>query len=176
MRYALNLSEILNEAPWEMKSTIIFYLELFTGSFLFSCNCAFLISADFVKLTTYLSFFMIVLRYYGLPLHIIRDLYMAFKSFVNRLNDWSRFRRATVNMHQRYPDATPAELAQMDRTCIICREDMESAKKLPCGHMFHFHCLRSWLERQQSCPTCRTPVLDQRIGSSCSMLPGINLS
>jgi E3 ubiquitin-protein ligase synoviolin len=26
-------------------------------------------------------------------------------------------------------------------------------KKLPCGHIFHFHCLRSWLERQQSCPT-----------------------
>ena len=26
-------------------------------------------------------------------------------------------------------------------------------KKLPCGHIFHFQCLRSWLERQQSCPT-----------------------
>jgi E3 ubiquitin-protein ligase synoviolin len=24
---------------------------------------------------------------------------------------------------------------------------------LPCGHIFHFHCLRSWLERQQTCPT-----------------------
>ena len=32
-------------------------------------------------------------------------------------------------------------------------------KKLPCGHMFHFRCLRSWLERQQSCPTCRRSVL-----------------
>lgn len=26
-------------------------------------------------------------------------------------------------------------------------------KKLPCGHIFHLHCLRSWLERQQTCPT-----------------------
>jgi E3 ubiquitin-protein ligase synoviolin len=33
-------------------------------------------------------------------------------------------------------------------------------KKLPCGHIFHFYCLRSWLERQQSCPTCRRTVLD----------------
>lgn len=70
-----------------------------------------------------------------------------------------------------------------DRTCIICREEMVAAtnnqntpgnaeaandatnagntqegpnvtpKKLPCGHIFHFQCLRSWLERQQSCPT-----------------------
>jgi E3 ubiquitin-protein ligase synoviolin len=29
----------------------------------------------------------------------------------------------------------------------------ETPKKLVCGHVFHFHCLRSWLERQQSCPT-----------------------
>lgn len=32
-------------------------------------------------------------------------------------------------------------------------------KKLPCGHILHFGCLRSWLERQQVCPTCRRSVL-----------------
>ncbi|KAJ5510983.1 Zinc finger RING-type [Penicillium expansum] len=32
-------------------------------------------------------------------------------------------------------------------------------KKLPCGHILHFSCLRSWLERQQNCPTCRRPVI-----------------
>ena len=73
-------------------------------------------------------------------------------------------------MDQRYPNATEEELTAMsDRTCIICREEMVSTavqepntqsdgpnmtpKKLPCGHIFHFQCLRSWLERQQSCPT-----------------------
>lgn len=72
-------------------------------------------------------------------------------------------------MDERYPNATEAELTTMsDRTCIICREEMAlpeqgqaatqdgpnvTPKKLPCGHIFHFHCLRSWLERQQSCPT-----------------------
>jgi E3 ubiquitin-protein ligase synoviolin len=39
----------------------------------------------------------------------------------------------------------------------------ETPKKLVCGHVFHFHCLRSWLERQQSCPTwyvlCSYPSL-----------------
>lgn len=33
----------------------------------------------------------------------------------------------------------------------------ETPKKLVCGHVFHFHCLRSWLERQQSCPTWYAP-------------------
>jgi E3 ubiquitin-protein ligase synoviolin len=34
----------------------------------------------------------------------------------------------------------------------------ETPKKLVCGHVFHFHCLRSWLERQQSCPTWYVPL------------------
>ena len=46
-----------------------------------------------------------------------------------------------------------------DATCIICREEMTAAKKLICGHMFHVHCLRSWLERQHTCPTCRALVV-----------------
>lgn len=84
-------------------------------------------------------------------------------------------------MNARYPDATAEEL-QRDGTCIICREEMQPwqphehepgqrratrtviderqrPKKLPCGHVLHFGCLRSWLERQQVCPTCRSSVL-----------------
>lgn len=40
--------------------------------------------------------------------------------------------------------------------CLICREGMDSAKKLPCGHVFHLDCLRMWLQHQQSCPLCRS--------------------
>lgn len=143
-----------------------------------------LLSLDFFKLTTYLIFFLIILHYYGLPLHIIRDVYVTFRSFVQKWNDLYHYRRATRNMNERYPDATDEELVRLsDRTCIICREEMhvvdapaapaengqapperpppqqqlaqnaDTPKKLPCGHIFHFHCLRSWLERQQSCPT-----------------------
>ena len=58
-----------------------------------------------------------------------------------------------------YPDATDEELSQLDNVCIICRDEMTSGKKLPCNHIFHAHCLRSWFQRQQSCPTCRMDVL-----------------
>lgn len=34
-------------------------------------------------------------------------------------------------------------------------------RKLKCGHIFHTSCLKSWLERQQSCPTCRKSVLEE---------------
>lgn len=40
------------------------------------------------------------------------------------------------------------------------REDMvNTSKKLPCGHIFHTACLRSWFQRQQTCPTCRLNIL-----------------
>ena len=58
-----------------------------------------------------------------------------------------------------YPDATPEELSASD-VCIICREEMTSGcKKLPCNHIFHKSCLRSWFQRQQSCPTCRMDII-----------------
>ncbi|KAI0790879.1 hypothetical protein C8Q75DRAFT_865544 [Abortiporus biennis] len=157
-----------NAPPWENKSMYVFYIELVT---------------DFVKLATYLTFFLVILTYYGLPLNIIRDVYLTARSFITRLRALIRYHNATRDMDRRYPNATEEELnAMSDRTCIICREELASPvnnevvdgqapaqgqdgpnmnpKKLPCGHIFHFQCLRSWLERQQSCPTCRRPVLE----------------
>lgn len=140
-------------------------------------------SEDFLKLATYLTFFLIILTFYGLPLNIIRDVYLTARSFITRLRALVRYHNATRDMDRRYPNATEAELSEMsDRTCIICREELVAhapapapaaqvegqpanpapvqadgpnmtPKKLPCGHIFHFQCLRSWLERQQSCPT-----------------------
>ena len=51
-----------------------------------------------------------------------------------------------------------AEGAQPGRRRV---DERQRPKKLPCGHILHFSCLRSWLERQQVCPTCRRPVLAQ---------------
>lgn len=160
-----------NAPPWEDKSMWIFYVDLIT---------------DFLKLSTYLGFFAVIVTFYGVPLNVVRDVYVTARSFITRLRDLIRYRTATRNMDERYPNASQEEMSAMsDHTCIICREEMVlpdpsprdqavppgttpptrdgpnmTPKKLPCGHIFHFHCLRSWLERQQSCPTCRRPVLD----------------
>ena len=162
-KYCLNLVEARYTETWDNKSAYVFYLELLT---------------DFIKLVTYVAFFATIMTFYGIPLHIVRDLYVTLRSFTTKCRNFMRFRRATQDMDARYPNATVAELdATGDKTCIVCREDMvhashpipenepahnalDNPKKLPCGHILHFRCLRSWLERQQSCPMCRRPVLE----------------
>ena len=175
---------------WQDKGKWTFYLDLTTGryrqgpSIQPSADCC---CSDFIKLILYLTFFCVLCMFYGMPIHIIRDVALTIRSFYKRIADFVRYRQATKDMNARYPDATPEEVARED-VCIICREDMRPwrpqnapnglerdgargddniaavderlrPKKLPCGHILHFACLRSWLERQQICPTCRRPVL-----------------
>src|SRR2546430_17218094 len=127
---------------------------------------------DFLKLCIYAGFFVILMLFYGLPIHIMRDVFLTARSFFKRLRDFMRYRRATRDMNERYPDATIEEISQAD-TCIICREVMRPwhanevqpnqiadqpaqrlgisrnersrPKKLPCGHVLHLGCLKSWL-------------------------------
>lgn len=89
--------------------------------------------------------------------------------FVQRVTKLYRFHEATQNLDERYPTVPAAEVQQMsDPTCIICREEFEAVsenpqlvpKRLGCGHVFHSQCLVSWLEWQQSCPTCRQTVFE----------------
>jgi E3 ubiquitin-protein ligase synoviolin len=147
LKYGFIGIDMMLEGRWENKGVYVFYLELIT---------------DMLHLFVYLMFFIIVFTFYGLPLHLVRDLYWTFRNFRQRVADFLRYRRVTANMNERFPDATPEDLARCDGTCIICREEMTPStqnKKLPCGHVFHLTCLRSWLERQQNCPTCRANVL-----------------
>lgn len=42
--------------------------------------------------------------------------------------------------------------------CCICMCDMdegEEATRMPCGHLFHFDCIKQWLATNNTCPVCR---------------------
>merc|ERR1719162_1385830 len=45
-----------------------------------------------------------------------------------------------------------------DGQCVVCQEGFKSGDEvvgLPCKHRFHRSCLVPWLERHNTCPTCR---------------------
>jgi hypothetical protein len=91
IKYFLNTYEIRRDGQWENKGAYVLYLEFITDCF---------------KLIVYMMFFGTILVYYGIPLHIIRQLYLTFASFRKRIAEVIRYRRATANMDQRYSTLT----------------------------------------------------------------------
>ncbi|TKS72733.1 E3 ubiquitin-protein ligase synoviolin [Collichthys lucidus] len=145
IKYLLHTIDLQSENPWDNKAVYMLYTELFTG---------------FIKVLLYIAFMTIMIKVHTFPLFAIRPMYLAMRQFKKAVTDAIMSRRAIRNMNTLYPDATPEDLQASDNVCIICREEMVTgAKKLPCNHIFHSSCLRSWFQRQQTCPTCRMDVL-----------------
>ncbi|XP_056142693.1 E3 ubiquitin-protein ligase synoviolin [Lampris incognitus] len=145
IKYLLHTIDLQSDNPWENKAVYMLYTELFTG---------------FIKVLLYMAFMTIMIKVHTFPLFAIRPMYLAMRQFKKAVTDAIMSRRAIRNMNTLYPDATPEDLRASDNVCIICREEMVTgAKKLPCNHIFHSSCLRSWFQRQQTCPTCRMDVL-----------------
>uniref|UniRef100_A0A8C0XB47 E3 ubiquitin-protein ligase synoviolin n=1 Tax=Castor canadensis TaxID=51338 RepID=A0A8C0XB47_CASCN len=145
IKYVLHSVDLQSENPWDNKAVYMLYTELFTG---------------FIKVLLYMAFMTIMIKVHTFPLFAIRPMYLAMRQFKKAVTDAIMSRRAIRNMNTLYPDATPEELQAVDNVCIICREEMVTgAKRLPCNHIFHTSCLRSWFQRQQTCPTCRMDVL-----------------
>ncbi|XP_062332549.1 E3 ubiquitin-protein ligase synoviolin [Osmerus eperlanus] len=145
IKYTLHTVDLQSENPWDNKAVYMLYTELFTG---------------FIKVLLYMAFMTIMIKVHTFPLFAIRPMYLAMRQFKKAVTDAIMSRRAIRNMNTLYPDATPEDLQASDNVCIICREEMVTgAKKLPCNHIFHSSCLRSWFQRQQTCPTCRMDVL-----------------
>lgn len=147
IKYVLHWIDLTSEAPWEDRAVCLLYTELAMGV---------------IKVGLYLLFVGTMLKYHNFPLFALRPIYLSLRSLKKALCDVIMSRRAIRNMNTLYPDATAEELAISDNVCIICREEMVgngSSKKLPCNHIFHVSCLRSWFQRQQTCPTCRMDIL-----------------
>ena len=109
--------------PWkDHKATLVFAVE---------------VQAQAAKFCFYITFFAIVMTYYGLPINLIREVYLSFHSLLQRLNAFRKYRKLMASMN-RFQNPTAEELEE-EHTCIICRDEMmvETAKRLPgCGHMY----------------------------------------
>ncbi|XP_019867045.2 E3 ubiquitin-protein ligase synoviolin A [Aethina tumida] len=145
IKYGLHSVDLNSDTPWDNKAVFLLYTELVMG---------------LIKVILYVAFVAIMVRIYTLPLFAFRPMYYTIRNFKKAFSDVILSRRAIHNMNTLYPDATAEELRAADNVCIICREEMTTAsKKLPCNHIFHTSCLRSWFQRQQTCPTCRLNIL-----------------
>ncbi|VDP01471.1 unnamed protein product [Soboliphyme baturini] len=132
IKYILHSIDLRNVHPWENKAGYLLYCELVI-------ECC--------RVILYSVFIAVMMNLHTFPLFSIRPMYLALKSMKKAVSDVILSRRAIRYMNTLYPDATLEELQQSDNVCIICREEMTTgAKKLPCNHIFHVSCLRSWFQ------------------------------
>ena len=58
------------------------------------------------------------------------------------------------------------DLKRGDTTCSVCLVDFivgEIVKRMEeCQHMFHGHCIETWLGEKCTCPMCRTKVCSEQ--------------
>ncbi len=76
-------------------------------------------------------------------------------SLFRKYSSYRLFLAMEAELRDRYPTVEAHDIPA-DQVCAICRESMDSAKRLPCDHLYHLSCIRSWLEQNQhNCPLCR---------------------
>uniref|UniRef100_A0A8C1U4L5 E3 ubiquitin-protein ligase AMFR n=1 Tax=Cyprinus carpio TaxID=7962 RepID=A0A8C1U4L5_CYPCA len=144
-RYSIHLWDLNHEGTWENKSSNIYYTD-------FSMELT-ILCLDLMHHIHMLLFGNIWLSMASLV--IFMQLRYLFHEVQRRIRRHKNYLRVIDNMESRFAVATPDELLANNDDCAICWDSMTTARKLPCGHLFHNSCLRSWLEQDTSCPTCR---------------------
>ncbi|KAM6980565.1 E3 ubiquitin-protein ligase AMFR [Aplochiton taeniatus] len=144
-RYSIHLWDLNHPGTWESKGTYVYYTDF--------CMELAMLFLDLMHHIHMLLFGNIWLSMASLV--IFMQLRYLFHEVQRRIRRHKNYLRVIDNMEARFAVATTEELVANNDDCAICWDNMLTARKLPCGHLFHNSCLRSWLEQDTSCPTCR---------------------
>ena len=147
LRVMLHVVNLARDGHWEQRSLYTFYSEL-------TCQLT-------VHLLS-LFHFIHIWAVHGLSVSLTDFLlFLHTRAVINKIRAKLTSLNVFLTIDKRLPDATPEQLAALEDSCAICREDLTTAKVLPCGHIFHLVCLRDWLDQSASCPICRRPVTNE---------------
>lgn len=176
-KYIINVQDMRSEEPWEAKSMWVFFVDLITDFLKLLTYVIFLaliLSFYNLPLNIIRDVYMTARSFFGRLRDFIKYR-AATKNMDTRFPDATRQDLSATSdgtciicreeMTPRVDEQAGDDQSATGASVSASRRETggggglnETPKKLPCGHIFHFHCLRSWLERQQSCPTCRRTV------------------
>ncbi|XP_055602041.1 E3 ubiquitin-protein ligase AMFR-like [Uranotaenia lowii] len=151
IRYAMFLYDMRQEGfthesiSWDKRGPVAYYIEL-----------SFEVAALVVDFGHHLHMLLWANVFLSMAsLVIIMQLRCLINEIQRKFKKHRNYLWVLNHMEKSYPLATAEDLKQNSDNCAICWEKMETARKLPCSHLFHNSCLQSWLEQDTSCPTCR---------------------
>ncbi|ORZ09818.1 hypothetical protein BCR42DRAFT_334280 [Absidia repens] len=127
IKYLAHLMEQSRENGFENKWLINYYTE---------------ISADVLILGCTLLQYLQLMWMHGISFGLVDIvLFLNVRSVLKNLHSKILIHRerwrAMSYVRSQYVDATDQELDDYDDDCAICRDELKTAKKLSCGHLFH---------------------------------------
>eukprot|EP00736_Rhodelphis_marinus_P001049 Rmarinus@m.5658 len=152
LKYGLRLVPSSDETRegWDVEEYVgwRYYLDLIAD---IAHNCVTLVNISHLWLITGVSYTL----FHFVSFSYFRD---AIVFIARRLRSHWRFKKTMHELDGLLTSATDDDIRNFNDDCAICRAPMHSAKRLPCGHLFHKSCLRPWLQQRSSCPSCRQVI------------------
>uniref|UniRef100_A0A1A9UTB3 RING-type domain-containing protein n=1 Tax=Glossina austeni TaxID=7395 RepID=A0A1A9UTB3_GLOAU len=97
---------------------------------------------------------------------LLNDRHEVLEAMQDVCNEFSDdLRTSQINMLPTY-EYNVDRSCDDQASCAVCISDLvskELMRKLPCGHNFHAECLDKWLQSHETCPMCRTRVIDGKM-------------
>lgn len=157
VKYIIHLWDMHHDGLWENRNTYTYYTELILEM---SSLCV-----DFIHHLHMLLWANMFLSVASLIL--LMKLRYLYQEIQRRMKRHHNYIIVNQTLEKCFHHVDEDQLREGEGVCAICWEKMTGARRLPCGHSFHFGCLRSWLEQDPVCPTCRFSLSKSfQVGSS----------
>ncbi|ODV84716.1 hypothetical protein CANARDRAFT_222822 [[Candida] arabinofermentans NRRL YB-2248] len=167
LKFILNVIELLyleihkDEENWENKQWVL------------KIGC---ILIGLANTGTVLFLFIGMIYAHILSLNFTMEIYRTIMDLFKNCKDLMYMIKSSRELEKNLNIVTIEDLKR-DDLCIICRDDMvlndsigknhrTCPRKLNCGHILHYGCLKSWLGRSHVCPTCRNDVFKKNTNTT----------
>jgi hypothetical protein len=102
----------------------------------------------------------------GIDENLVSPDFIPFNYIPNEANERGNRQRPAIDV-----SIQQMVFSEEERNCCICFEvrDNEEICKLNCEHVFCVDCLHTHLERNNSCPLCRTSIRSVRVQNNRAM-------
>eukprot|EP00211_Chloroparvula_japonica_P005888 CAMPEP_0119121854 /NCGR_PEP_ID=MMETSP1310-20130426/2287_1 /TAXON_ID=464262 /ORGANISM="Genus nov. species nov., Strain RCC2339" /LENGTH=345 /DNA_ID=CAMNT_0007111435 /DNA_START=467 /DNA_END=1504 /DNA_ORIENTATION=+ len=154
VKILIHKHDLLCEGHWEKRNAYTYLTEFVTET---------------ITLLGTLVYYAYIILLHGLSFTVFDVVLLVhtrlvWNKLVKQFQSFANYQKLNELMSEKYKTVKGEDLTDNNDVCAICRDAMEEAKLLPCGHLFHEACLLPWLKHHHNCPTCRKSLIESRGG------------